>query len=572
MQILIRAVLGQILTVVANILVLCLLSTLAMAISPFSTKYSIFTHLTHQPVIEQFRIAFNSFTKKRYMIGQTGRKPLGSCLGMFLLAATGLVFTFISTAVFQASHSELKNTPGTAPALLNTTGMEVKNKYGSNGNVKYPVIGDAYLGPKSQENSNFPISVLSTDLWSNNIAHSSQTDSEFYGNVSVTLSDTNWLSINSTGNVTTTVTMSLDGITAEDLPSASPGTISVDVLDGDSPVLFDIPAVSLSSGNSMQNTYAFAVAGLYTLDYVQFTLVKFDSQVWEDADNLDEYYQYLAEQDAFTSENGTSLFNYTYNYTSMDSYDNTTLQSDMQAGNDTSVRYSLIGLRNTTAKTDIFQSYALTKRSVYRESSVKSTNNTINLVEYHYQIQIDRYSDPTALQKEFKVKYTGGSHGSDGLAIPVTPMFTTSNMDFINMASLTNNKGFYASYSPETYVDIFPLIMLMAVYVALILILSILSLSWNIKRFANKSYSMTLESLNYLLYNPGNALIPLFQKVRHAELAMVDGYDPTTGYNHLGLVAPIDANRIARAEPDVPYGVIYKTSSRSGMLEPENYR
>ena len=529
-----------------------------------------FVHLTHQPFIEQVRMAFTSFTKKRYMIGQVGRKPLGSCLGMFLLAWVGLVATFISTAVYQSSHSELKNTPVASPDVLNTTNMEVKNKYGSNGNVQYPVIGDSYLGPKPESHTNFPQSVLPTEYWNNDIAHSSQTETQFSGNISVSLSDLNWISISDNNSVTTTVIMSIDGITAEALPASSPGTVSVQILDDGSPALFDIPMVSQSSsGLSMQNTYAFAVAGLYTLDYVQFTLLKFDSQIWSDSDNLDQYYQYLDEQKPFSNENGTSMFNYTYEYTNKTTYDKSTLESDLQAGGDTTVKYALLGLRNTTAETDLFQSYALTKRSVYRESSVTSVNNTINLVEYHYQVQITRYSKPTDLLDKFRVKYTGGTHSDSGAPLPVTPMFTTSQDDFINMASLTGTQKIYTTFTPETYVDIFPTIILLAVYGGLIIILTVLSYSWNFKRFQNKSYALTLESLNFLLYNPGNALIPLFQKVRRADLSMVDGYDPTTGYNHLGLVAPDDALRIAKPEPDVPYGLIYKTPS--GMLEAEAY-
>lgn len=570
MQILIRAVLAQILTVVANILALCLVSAIAMILSPFSTKYSMFVHLANQPFIDQLRMAFTSFTKKRYMIGQDGRKPIGSWLGMMFLAFTGLVVTFISTAVYQASHMELKNTENAAPALLDSTNMVVKDRYGNNDLIKYPVIGDAYLGPKNAPGSGFPEAVLPTEFWNNDIGHSVQTESQFSGNVSVSLGDANWLSITGNNGITTTVLMSIDGITAESLPSASPGTINLQILDNGSPALFTAPMVSQPQGLAQQNTYAFAVAGLHTLDYVQFSLIKFDSQVWSQGDNLDLYYQYLSDQNSFTNENGTSMFNYTYNYDNKQTYDKDNLESDMQQTGDNEVKYSLIGLRNTTAKTDLFQSYALTKRSVYRESSVKSVNNTINLVEFHYQVQITRYSRPAALQDTFKVRYTGGKHSGAGVTLPLTPMFTTSQLDFVNMASLTATDRIYASFTPETYIDILPLIILMAVYGGLTIILSLCSYSWNFKRFANKAYSLPLESLNYLLYNPGTALIPLFQKVRRAELAMVDGYDPTTGYNHVGLVSPDDAARIARAEPDVPYGLIYK--SPSGMLDPQHYQ
>lgn len=569
MRILIKAILGQILTVCANLLAMCLLASIAMVLSPFTTKYSMFVHIANQPLIDQLRMAFTSFTKKRYMIGQTGRKPLSSCLGVLMLAAIGLIFMFISTAVYQSSHTELKNTLGTSPSLLDSSNMTTKNKYGDNGNVAYPVVGDSFLGPKPDPKTDFPVAVLPTDYWTTNIANTTQTKTQFSGNISVSLSDTNWISIPGHDSVTTTVLMSIDGITAEDLPSASPGTVSLQILDDSSPALFSLPAVSEANGLAMQNTYAFAVAGLYTLDYVQFSLVKFDSQIWTEADNLNQYYAYLAEQNSFTNENGTSLFNYTYQYENKTTYDKDTLESDLQAGGTTAVKYSLIGLRNTTAKTDTFESYALTKRSVYRESSVKSTNNTINLVEYHYQVQITRFAKPSALQDAYKVKYTGGTHSNGGAPLPITPMFTTSQKDFINMASLTGTAKIYAAFTPETYVDIFPTIILLAVFGGLTLIFTLIAYSWNFKRFANKAYSMPLEALNYLLYNPGNALIPLFQKVRRADLSMVDGYDPTTGYNHLGLVAPDDAERISRAEPDVPYGITYKTPS--GMLESEAY-
>lgn len=574
MQILIRIVLGQVLTVCGTILAMCLLGALAMALSPFTTKYSMFVHLANQPFLEQVRMAFTSFTKKRYMIGQTGRKPLGSCLGMLLLAAIGLVSMFVSTAVFQSSHTELKNTPTFSPALLSLDNIDRKTSDGVNGNVAFPVLGDSHLGPQPAKDTNFPITVLPTDYWNHAIVqNSSVTTPQFSGNVSVTLSDPNWSAISADDDktVTTTVMMSIDGVTAEDLPSSKPGTVNMQLLDGGSPALMDLPVVSeANQGVTTQNTYAFAIAGIYTLDYVQFSLIKFDAQSWPEKSNLESYYDYLAQQQSWTSENGTDMFNYTYDYSTKETYDKDTLESDMQQTGDHEVKYSLIALRNTTGDKDLFHSYALTKRSVHRESSVKSTNNTINLVEYHYQVQITRYPYSSNLQDNVKVHYTGGKHTSNGgIALPITPMFSTAQKDFVNMASLTNTPRIYTAVQPETYIDIFPTVILLAVYAVLILMLTVLAYAWNFHRCANKAYSMPLESLNYLLYNPGNALVPLFQKVRRAELAMVDGYDPTTGYNHLGLVGPDDAARISYAEPDVPYGIMYKTPS--GMLETESY-
>ncbi|CDO53629.1 hypothetical protein DV495_003788 [Geotrichum candidum] len=567
MQILMRAVLGQILTVVANILMVCLLAALAMVISPFTTKYSFYLHLANQPLLEQLRMAFNSFTKRRYMIGQTGRKPLGSCLGMFLIALFGLITVFISTAVYQTSHTELRNTSNGAARLISTDNMPTRNKYGDNGNVKYPVISDQFLGSNTTSTfaNGFPQDVMTTEFWNNDIAHSTQTKSEFSGNVSVSLSDLNWLSIKGSDGVTTTVLMSLDGITAESLPNSTPGTLSVQLLDNGLPALFDVPVVSQSTGNK----YAFAVAGVYTLDYVQFDLLKFESKVWTNGENLESYYEFLAEQAPFTNENGTDLFNHTYDYSNKNTYDKSDLESDLQKTGDNTVKYSLIGMRNLTKETDLFQSYALTKRSVYRESSITSANNTINLVEMHYQVQITKYSKPAQLQDEFKVRYTAGTHSDGGAALPVTPVFTTLQSDFVNMASLTGNDKIADLFTPETYIDIFPTIIVIIVYGAVTFLATIIALAWNFKRYANKAYSFPLELINFLLYNPGMALMPVFQKVRRAKLSMVDGYDPSAGYNHLGLVDPEDALRITRDEPDVPYGLIYKTPT--SMLDAGAY-
>lgn len=566
MQILIRAVLGQTLTVVANILMVSQLSALAMVISPLTTKYSFYLHLINQPLLEQLRMAFNSFTKRRYMIGQTGRKPLGSCLGMFLIALFGLVTIFISTAVYQTSHTELKNTSNGAPLLISTDNMPTSDKYGDNGNVKYPIISDKFLGNQAINLHNgFPQGVMPTDFWNNDIAHSTQTKSEFSGNVSVSLNDLNWLSIPGNNGVTTTVRMSLDGITAESLPNSMLGTLSVQLLDNGRPALFDVPIISQSSGNK----YAFAVAGIHTLDYVQFDLVKFESKVWENAENLDNYYAFLDEQSPFTNENGTELFNNTYDYSNKKSYDKGDLDSDIQKTGDHTVKYSLIAMRNLTKESDSFQSYALTKRSVYRESSVTSVNNTINLVEMHYQVQITKYSSPGQLQDEFKVRYTAGTHSNGGAALPLTPVFSTTQPDFVNMASLLGNNKVFDAFTPETYIDIFPTIIVIIVYGGITLLATIVASAWNFRRYANKAYSLPLELINFLLYNPGTALMPVFQKIRRASLSMVDGYDPSAGYNHLGLVAPEDALRITRDEPDVPYGLIYKTPS--GMLEAGAY-
>lgn len=548
----IKAVYGQILTVVANILVLCLINSFAMLLTPFSTKFAFLTHLVNQPLLEQIRMGFTGFTKKRYMIGQDGRRPILSMLSMSLLAVIGLVFFFISTIVYQTSDTKLMRTPSLLPPDLI---IDENIPKVSNGITTYPTIEDKYLGAQTGNENIQP-----GKQWLEKTKYFVSSESQWNGEASVFLNDLNWMQIESNGiDFKTTVSMSIDGISVEELSSTSPGTVNIQVLDKGSPALFDVPSVSTAMGQA----YAFAVEGKNTLDYLNFELVAFDSQKWTNDDNLMQYYSYV---DAHTNKTGKLLLNNTYDYSNNKPWDKDSLQGDLESA-ENEVKYSMISVQNQTAEEDNFQTYFLSKRSVRRQDKIKTQNGTIELLEYDYIVRITRY-EKTSLNDNYKVKYNNGN-GGEGVLIPVTPVFRTSQPAYINLASLIGSKRLIADYVLETYIDILPLIVLICVYGGLTLIFTLFAYAYNFRRIRNKAYSVPLETLNFLLYSPGNALMPLFQKVNHAEFSMVDGFDPSTGYNHLGLVPPEDADRISRREPDVPYGLVYKTPQ--GMLDASPY-
>lgn len=579
MYILLRAVLGQIVTVVANVLMMCLLSCLAMLLTPFSTQYSFFAYIAQLPLADQLQMAFTGFSSKRYMLGQDGaRKPLRSCLTVVSLAFVGLVFTFLSTIVFQVSHTELGNSVTTNPNVISSEQMKSVEKTNTAGTqITYPVLQDMFLGPAAQNEAESNLhktrTILPSKYWESNIGLPTQTASQFSGSVYVSMTDVNWMSIATTTdstNLTTSVYINLSGITAEGLAQTTPGTVSVQVFNNSMPVDFDLPYVDETSTNggtsgNQQNTYAFAIDGVSTLDYVQFSLVKFDAQEWATDTNLADYYAYLEAQAPFVNKNGTLLFNHTYDYSTMKSYDTAQLESDLQVGGDTAVRYALISARNTTSEGDLFQTFAVTKRSAYRQTTANTSYGTIDLVEYHYLVQITRFAKTGNLKDGFKVKVTTDSETTaTAFSVPVTPFFRSAQSDYINMASLTGLNGIYTAYTPETYIDMIPIIILISAYIGTTLGLVIFALFWNWHRFQDKAYSIPLQLLNYIFFSPGNTLHPLLDKVSGVELSMADGYDPNLGYNHLGLMAVEDAKRITVAEPDVPYGQIYKGRKDSG--------
>lgn len=560
--ILVRAQLAQILTVLANFLVVSMLSCLTMVITPFSTKYSFLAHVAHQPFADQLQMALTGFTKKRYMLQQEGgKKPVGSFLTIVGLGFVGIVFLALSTIVFQVSHTELRNSTTVDPPITSYANMNTRTLSNSDTDAVYPAIEDSFLGPDRNNNPHLTRIELPGTLWSSNIGLPSGTSPQFSGSVHVSLSDSNWMSIDSSNNMTTSIYMNLDGISAGSLPVTKPGTVKVQVIRNSLPAVFDLPYIDQTTGLREDNTYAFAIDGVSTLDYVQFSLLKFDAQSWDTSDNLADYYQYLADQAAFVNNNGTLLFNHTYDYDNMTTYDQTKLEEDMAAGGDDDVRYALLSVRNATSAGDLFQTYALTKRSAHRESSVSTAHGTISLVEYHYLIQITKFAKQRETMKDaFKIKITRDAP-TGGVPIPITPFFKTAQFDYLNIASITGNNRIYKAYLPETYIDLVPTIILMSLYGGIIACLLAFCVWWNLGRFQRKAYSIPLQMINYIFYNPGNTLHPLTEKIGSIELSMTDGYDPQLGYNHLGLLSGDDAKRISAAEPDVPYGQIYRKTS-----------
>lgn len=523
-----------------------------MLISPLSTKYAFFIHLANQPLLEQIRMSFISFTKKRYMIGQDGRKPLGSFFGMMFLALAGLVLFFLSTIIFQSSETSLRRTVSGSPALVDISNMPTA----SNAQTKYPALTDSYLGNKPFSSD---LMVQASNKWVDNTAHSVASQSQFNGNVSVFLSDLNWLSLKD-GDFTTSITMAIDGISVKSVSNTSPGTLSVNTLDKGSPAVFNIPSVSSKMGQE----YAFAIEGKYTTDYLVFELTSFDAATYSNDDNLDLYYDFVS---SHTLTNGTLVLNNTYDYNDSKAWNKDDLESAF-ASAETEVRYSMISIQNQTTENSNFQSYTLTKRSARRRDKIATANGTIEVLEYDYNMRITRYAK-SSINPSYKVVYTSGS---SNYAMPVTPVFRTSNPDYLNLASLVRNTELYTLYKLESYINVLPLVILIGVYGGLTLLFTAIATIYNFKRFRNKAYSIPQESLNYLLYHPAKVLFPLFQKVRKARFCMVDGYDPATGYNHLGLVLPEDSEGITTREPDVPYGLAPKPTTSKGILgSPTSY-
>lgn len=560
MAVLIKAVFGQLLTVVANIIVVSLLSCMTMAASPFSTRVAFYLHIANQPLSDQMKMAFTGFTKKRYMLGQeSGRKPMLQAMVVMLLSVLGLTFTFLSTIVFQTSHTELRNAETTNALLLSPSKIPTDTYSGTTNNLMFPIISDDYIGSVPLKDSRIVRTILPSQFWENNIALPTQTKLQFSGQVYLSLSDPNWMSIQGGDNLTTMVSMTIDGITAESLPNSALGTVSVQIIQDSVPDVFPVPVMIETTGLNRDNINTFTVDGVNTMDVVQHTLLRFDSQTWAGKDNLDRYYAYLESQSKFVNQNGTLLFNNTYDYKTMRSYEKGTLETDMQVGGKDTVRYSMISVRNTTTPIDKFQTYSITKRSAFREGNIETQYGTIHLAEYHYLLQVTKFGKNRKLNDNFKIKYSRGTDTPNSYRrLPMTPVYITNKQDYVTAASLIQNKDIYASYTPQTYVDIVPLIILICIYVGILLLMGSFSLYWNITHYTQKAYSIPLELISYLFYRPETNLNHMLDKVNSMELSMVDGYDPQLGYNHLGLISVDDAQRITNPEPDVPFGQIFR--------------
>lgn len=523
-----QAVYGQILTVLANVLVLCFLSSVSMLVSPFSTPIALYIHLASQPLIEQVRMGCTGFSKKRYMIGQDGRKPIGSCLGMAGLALFGLFFVFLSTIVFQCSRTSLQNTLVGAPPAFSETGQV---PFTSTQVIKYPLLTDSLLDtlPLKQGTAVEP-----SKLWTHGRVPWSQ--SQFSGNSSIHFSDENW-SIED-GDFVTSVSINIDGVAVGALADASPGTLKVQLLDKGLPYVFQVPTVSTNLGQA----YGVVIQGQHSLDYLVFQLTAFDAIAFTDSDNLQQYYDYISRH----TTNGTVILNNTFDYNLSKAIDKQTLEHDF-ADIDGTAHYSLLSILNQTTSTE-FQEYALTKRAARRLDRVASQYATIEVVEYDYTFRI--YRTAARLPQQHRVIHSGS-----GYAIPVSPFIRTNLADYLAVAAVTRDTALLAMYRAETYVDVLPVIILICVYVFLTLAATGLAALHNRHaRFRGLAYSMPLELLNYLLYRPVTVLFPVLSKVHKAQLVMVDGYDRGTGCNHLGLVGAVEAERVAASEPDVPYG------------------
>ncbi|KAF5116280.1 hypothetical protein DV113_002034 [Geotrichum candidum] len=362
------------------------------------------------------------------------------------------------------------------------------------------------------------------------------------------------------------VSMTIDGITAESLPTAALGVVSVQVIQDSLPDVFAVPVITETTGLTRDNINTFTVDGVHSMDVVQHSLLRFDSQTWDTKDNLDRYYAYLDSQKSFVNQNGTLLFNNTYDYQTKNPYDKKDLETDLQVGGKDPLRYSLISVRNTTASTDKFQTYTITKRSVFREDNVSTQYGTIHLVEYHYWLQVTKFGKARKLNDNFKIKYSRGTDAPTSYRrLPMTPVYMTNKQDYITAASVTQDKNIYVSYIPETYVDMVPLIALICVYAGILFLMGAFSFYWNMRHFVQKVYSIPHELVSYLFYSPDTNLGHIIDKVNSLELSMVDGYDPQLGYNHLGLISLDDAQRISKAEPDVPFGQTFRKKKNFGF-------
>lgn len=560
MTVYIRAVSGQILTVVANVLVISLLSCVAVVLSPFSTKSTFLTYIAHQPLSDQIQMSFSGLSNKRYMLNQEPRrKQVRPVLTIACLAITGLFFTFLSTIVFQTSALQLRDRPVDNLNLVSTANMSKIFLQGTTNTLNYPVIDDSFLGTENKTDEKGTRAIKASEFWKKNTGNP-PLKPYFSGEVYLTLGETNWMSIEGPQNTSTTLSMSIDGVSAEEIPSASLGVASVQVIDDSFPDVFSVPLVSGSSGGfNKEDTQSFVVDGESTMDLVQYSLLKMDSQVWGDSDNLELYYEYLEAQKPFVNDKGVSLFNHTYDYKTKKLYDKTQLEEDFQVGGSDPVRYAMLAGRNITLDTDDHQTYTITKRSAYREERGTTNFGTINFVECHFLLKITHLNKPANfhLSDTFKVKYSRGTNDSAGYkSLPFTPIYSTSKDDYLTLASFSGSKILYNTYLPETYIDAVPIIALLSIYAFLIFCCVAFSIYWNIGRFKNKAYSVPEEMMNYVFYNPVDNLSPMLNKVLGLNLSMVDGYDPHLGYNHVGLVSEEDGERIRAAEPDVPYGLI----------------
>lgn len=567
MAVLITAVFGQILTVVANVLVVSLLSCLAMVLSPFNTRAAFYSHIANQPLADQIQMAFSGFSKKRYMLGQKpGSKPIGQAALVVVLAVLGLSFTFLSTIVFQTSHTQLRNTKTTNAQLVSVADIPTSTYSGTTNNLLFPVISDDYIASVPPKDKSITRTILPSDYWNDNVGLETQSKLQFSGEVYLSLSDANWMSIQGGDQLSTMVSMTIDGITAESLPIAALGVVSVQVIQDSLPDVFAVPVITETTGLTRDNINTFTVDGVHSMDVVQHSLLRFDSQTWDTKDNLDRYYAYLDSQKSFVNQNGTLLFNNTYDYQTKNPYDKNDLETDLQVGGKDPLRYSLISVRNTTASTDKFQTYTITKRSVFREDNVSTQYGTIHLVEYHYWLQVTKFGKARKLNDNFKIKYSRGTDAPTSYRrLPMTPVYMTNKQDYITAASVTQDKNIYVSYIPETYVDMVPLIALICVYAGILFLMGAFSFYWNMRHFVQKVYSIPHELVSYLFYSPDTNLGHIIDKVNSLELSMVDGYDPQLGYNHLGLISLDDAQRISKAEPDVPFGQTFRKKKNFGF-------
>lgn len=567
MAVLIAAVFGQILTVVANVLVVSLLSCLAMVLSPFNTRAAFYSHIANQPLADQIQMAFSGFSKKRYMLGQKpGSKPIGQAALVVVLAVLGLSFTFLSTIVFQTSHTQLRNTKTTNAQLVSVADIPTSTYSGTTNNLLFPVISDDYIASMPLKDKSITRTILPSDYWNDNVGLEAQSKLQFSGEVYLSLSDANWMSIQGGDQLSTMVSMTIDGITAESLPTAALGVVSVQVIQDSLPDVFAVPVITETTGLTRDNINTFTVDGVHSMDVVQHSLLRFDSQTWDTKDNLDRYYAYLDSQKSFVNQNGTLLFNNTYDYQTKNPYDKNDLETDLQVGGKDPLRYSLISVRNTTASTDKFQTYTITKRSVFREDNVSTQYGTIHLVEYHYWLQVTKFGKARKLNDNFKIKYSRGTDAPTSYRrLPMTPVYMTNKQDYITAASVTQDKNIYVSYIPETYVDMVPLIALICVYAGILFLMGAFSFYWNMRHFVQKAYSIPHELVSYLFYSPDTNLGHIIDKVNSLELSMVDGYDPQLGYNHLGLISLDDAQRISKAEPDVPFGQTFRKKKNFGF-------
>lgn len=567
MAVLIAAVFGQILTVVANVLVVSLLSCLAMVLSPFNTRAAFYSHIANQPLADQIQMAFSGFSKKRYMLGQKpGSKPIGQAALVVVLAVLGLSFTFLSTIVFQTSHTQLRNTKTTNAQLVSVADIPTSTYSGTTNNLLFPVISDDYIASVPLKDKSITRTILPSDYWNDNVGLETQSKLQFSGEVYLSLSDANWMSIQGGDQLSTMVSMTIDGITAESLPTAALGVVSVQVIQDSLPDVFAVPVITETTGLTRDNINTFTVDGVHSMDVVQHSLLRFDSQTWDTKDNLDRYYAYLDSQKSFVNQNGTLLLNNTYDYQTKNPYDKKDLETDLQVGGKDPLRYSLISVRNTTASTDKFQTYTITKRSVFREDNVSTQYGTIHLVEYHYWLQVTKFGKARKLNDNFKIKYSRGTDAPTSYRrLPMTPVYMTNKQDYITAASVTQDKNIYVSYIPETYVDMVPLIALICVYAGILFLMGAFSFYWNMRHFVQKVYSIPHELVSYLFYSPDTNLGHIIDKVNSLELSMVDGYDPQLGYNHLGLISLDDAQRISKAEPDVPFGQTFRKKKNFGF-------